>query len=74
MFEMRPLSELVQIAKAGGGMTLDAGMRPVDELVQIARAASEHSARITFKGLKLRPTSELVIIASAGQGAVVFEP
>lgn len=72
-FEQRSTIELVQIATAGGGFRLDAGLRSTLELAQIATAASKAGARVTFAGLNLRSTIELVQIATAGRGSVVFE-
>ena len=72
-FELKPTNELVQIAVAGGGFRLDAGLRSTPELVQIAVAAKSSGARITFAGLSLRPTHELVQIAVAGKGVVILE-
>jgi hypothetical protein len=72
-FELKPTHELVQIAAAGGGFTLKAGLKPTHELVQIAAAARGSGARVTFTGLSLRPTHELVQIAAAGKGVVTLE-
>lgn len=73
MFEARPTLELVQIAAAGGGFSMNAGARPTLELVQIAAAASGKGARIVFRGLGARPTLELIQIAAAGRGNVSFD-
>lgn len=72
-FELKPTHELMQIASAGGGFRLDAGLRPTHELMQIASAAKGSGAKVVFAGLNLRPTHELMQIASAGKGVVFFE-
>lgn len=72
-FELKPTHELIQIAAAGGGFRLDAGLRPTHELVQIAAAAKGSGANIVFAGLKLRPTHELIQISAAGKGVVFLE-
>lgn len=72
-FKLKPTQELLQIASAGGGFRLDAGLRPTQELIQIASAAKGSGARIVFAGLNLRPTHELIEISSAGKGVVFLE-
>lgn len=72
-FELKPTHELIQIAAAGGGFRLDAGLRPTHELIQIAAVAKNSGARITFGGLSLRPTHELIQISAAGKGVVILE-
>jgi hypothetical protein len=71
-FDLRTTPELVQIAAAGGGFRLDAGLRPTPELVQIAAAAASGGGYVTFAGMNLRPTPELVQIAAAGKGHAMF--
>jgi hypothetical protein len=72
-FELKPTHELIQIAAAGGGFRLDAGLRPTHELIQIASAAKNSGAQITFSGLGLRSTHELIQISAAGKGVVILE-
>ncbi len=72
MFETRPIGDVVRIAAAGGGFTMDAGVKQTNDLVRIAAAASSNGARIRFTGLEVRPIDELVRIAAAGGGAVEF--
>lgn len=72
-FNLKTVDELVQLAHAGAGFTLAAGLRPTHDLIAIAHAASHGKARITFTGLALRPLDDLINIAHAGKGAVTFE-
>ena len=72
-FQMRPTNDLIRIASAGGGFTLDADVRPTEDLIRIASAASAAGARVHFRGLSLRPTDDLIRIGSAGRGVVSFE-
>lgn len=72
MFEMFPTQDIVRIAAAGGGFTLEASMRPTNDLVQIAAAAASSGARLTLKGLTMRPHADLIRIAAAGKGTVQF--
>jgi hypothetical protein len=72
-FEMRPTSDLIQIARAGGGFILDAQLRNTSDLIQIAKAASETNARIVLRGMQMRSTADLIAIGRAGNGSIVFE-
>ena len=65
--------ELVLIAAAGGGLTIDAKTRTMNELVRIAAAASNHGSRINILNANSKTTDELVSIAAAGKGCVLFE-
>jgi hypothetical protein len=67
------IDELVRIAVAGGGFTIDAHQVPVDGLVRIAVAASSKGARITIQNAQSLSTDNLVRIAVAGKGAIFFE-
>jgi hypothetical protein len=71
-FELKSTDDLVRIAAAGGGFTLDASLRSTNDLVRIAAAASEKGSQITFVGLKLRSTDDLVRIGAASKGCVVL--
>ena len=65
--------ELVQIAMAGGGMTLSARGMSVFDLQQIATASSNKGARLVIRDPGGMTTPELVQIAMAGKGCVSFE-
>jgi len=73
MFELKRTDELVRIASAGGGFSINAGLRQTSDLITIARAGSIHGAPLVFRGLNLRTTDEIVSIAQAGKGCVSFE-
>jgi hypothetical protein len=73
MFDEYTTNDLIRIAAAGGGFTLDAGSRLTDDLIQIAAAASRNGARIIFYNLGARTTDDIVRIAAAGKGAVSFD-
>lgn len=72
-FAGRSTLDLTGIARAGGGIVLDAAGRSTLDLTGIARAAKEGNAQVTFRGLNGRSTLDLVGIARAGAGHVVFE-
>lgn len=72
MFEMRPIQDVIQIVKAGGGIEMRAAMKPTTDLVLIAAAASASGTTIWLRDLSMRPTADLIQIARAGGGRVVF--
>lgn len=72
MFEAKMTQDLVEIAAAGGGFTLNAGARMSRDLALIAAAAKRGGATVTFKGLGSRMKNDLIAIASAGSGHVIF--
>ncbi len=65
--------DLVKIADAGGGLTLDAGTKSKDELVQIVTAAAMFDAGVTLRNVTALAVDDLVEIAKAGDGCVTFE-
>ena len=72
-FETKTTDDLVRIALAGGGFTIDASKRTTDDLVRVAlAAASKPGTRLTLRSLQSRTTDDLVRIALAGKGAVFF--
>ena len=72
-FELKSTEELVRIAVAGGGFSLNASLRSTTDLVRVANAASGKRARVEFSGMALRSTQDLVRIANAGGGAISFK-
>jgi DNA replication protein len=69
----KSLDELIHIAAAGGGFTIEAGTFPSDDLVRIAAAAAGTGAQIVIHGVTGRSTEDLVRIAGAGRGSVRFD-
>jgi hypothetical protein len=65
------IDDLVQIARNGGGLDLEAGNLSRDQLVHLAQNASE-KATIILHGLNGRPTDELVHIVRNSVGRVIF--
>jgi len=72
-FELRSTDDLIRIAAAGAGFSLNASLRPTADLIRIAAAASLKGSRVTFTELSLRPTDDLIRIGAAGKGCVVLE-
>jgi hypothetical protein len=69
---MRLTNDLVRIAAAGGGFTIDTNGRTTDDLVRIA-AAAKGEAIIVIRNVSHMRTYDLVRIAAAGKGSVVFD-
>lgn len=72
-FEELSVTDLIRIAAAGGGFTLNAKNKPVTNLVRIAAAASTHNSKIIFTQTENLSVSDLIRIAAAGKGCVIFE-
>ena len=73
MAKSRSPSELIKIAAAGGGFTIDAGSVNSTHLVQIAAAASGKGSRVHLRNAGHLSTRDLVMISAAGKGAVSFD-
>lgn len=71
--QTRSVNDLVRIAAAGGGFTLNGSTFAVNDLVRIAAAGSNNQARLVFQNLQHLQTNDLVRIAAAGKGAIHFE-
>jgi len=69
----KTVEELVQIAAAGGGFTIDAKSYSTEELISIAAAASTRGSRINILNASEKTTRDLISIAAAGGGCVIFE-
>lgn len=66
-------NELIRIAFAGGGFTIDASTYTTNELIRIAYAASNLRSGIHILNANKKTTDELVRIAFASKGCVTFE-
>ncbi|MBF5038534.1 hypothetical protein INP77_03400 [Methylophilus sp. 13] len=67
------IDQIVRIAAAGGGMTIDAKGKTVDQVVRIAAAASKHQAKLVIKNTQTYTVDQLVRVAAAGNGSVFFD-
>lgn len=67
------IDQIVRIAAAGGGMTIDANGKTVDQLVRIATAASQHQSSLVIRNSQNYTVDQLVRVATAGKGCVVFD-
>ena len=72
MFEFHSTDNIVRIAAAGGGFTLDGASRSTEELIAIAKAANNGQADIAFRGLAQRDIDDILSIAKAGGGFITF--
>ncbi len=70
---LRSIEELIKIAEAGGGFSMDASRCTTDEVVRVARVAGEHGAELRISRICGKSTEDLVKIAAAGKGHVFFE-
>ena len=70
---LRSIEEMIKIAKAGGGFSLDASRCTTDEVVRVATVAGECGADLRISKICGKSTDDLVKIASAGKGHVFFE-
>ena len=69
---MRTTDHLVRIAKAGGGLIIDASKYTTDHLVRIANAIQPNSQMI-LKNCCDVTIDHLVRIAKAGKGNIIIE-
>lgn len=70
---MKTTNQLIDIARAGGGIRIDASTKTTDQLVDIARAASNKMVHLTLANANAKTTDQLIQIARAGKGCVVFD-
>lgn len=70
---IRPAQELLRIASAGGGFTLDGSRYSADDLVEIVSAVRRNGSRVHITRCLMKSTDDLVRIAAAGKGCVTFE-
>ena len=67
------IDQIVRIAAAGGGLTIDASDNSVDQVVRIAAAASTHQASLVIRHTQNYSVDQLVRIPAAGKGCLVFD-
>jgi len=67
----RSTADLCTIARAGGGLELNAAARSVADLCTIARAMGD-GGRLIIRGTAARSAADLCTIARAGDGKVIF--
>ena len=66
-------TELEEIARAGGGLSLDATQYSTPDLQFIGRAASSYGVTIVLRQAAAKTTADLKAIAQASPGNFVFE-
>jgi hypothetical protein len=67
------VSELLNIVRAGGGVTLNTEELTVDDVLPVVRAAGEAQVQVRLVGALQWRTHDLVQLAQAGKGRVIFE-
>ena len=70
---LRSIDELIKIASAGGGFTMDASRCTTDEVIRVAKVAGETGAELRISRICGKTTDDLVKIARVGKGRVFFE-
>ena len=66
----RPIDDLVQIARSGGGLDIEAANLDRDQLTRLVNTGQK--ATIILRGLSNRSTDELVHISRNSAGNVIF--
>ena len=70
---LRSIDELIKIARAGGGFTMDASLCTTEDVLRVARVAGEFGADLRISRISGKTTDDLVKIATVGKGHVFFE-
>jgi hypothetical protein len=70
--DYRSTEDLMRIAAAGGGFTINGGVRSIEDLMRIAHAGSSKRARITITNMNTKTAEDLMRIAAAGGGCIEF--
>jgi hypothetical protein len=70
---LRSIEELIEIARAGGGFTMDASRCTTEEVMRVAKVAGKYGAEVRISRICGKTTDDLVKIATAGKGHVFFE-
>jgi hypothetical protein len=66
------VSELLNIVRAGAGVTMEAIHFSVDDILPVASACGEAGVPLRVHGAMDWRTKDLIVIAKAGKGQVVF--
>ncbi|MES2468619.1 MAG: hypothetical protein V4675_15045 [Verrucomicrobiota bacterium] len=69
----KSVTDLLSIARAGGGLRLDASVLATTDLISIARALTGVGSRLFIFNTDSKATTDLLSIARAGNDRVVFE-
>ncbi len=66
------MSELLNILRAGAGITMEAAHYTVDDVMPVAREAARVGVTLRVHGAMEWRTADLINIATAGKGNVIF--
>jgi hypothetical protein len=69
----RSTSELKEIVRVGGGISLDASTKSTADLKELARQTKVAGATLTVRNAGIKSTSDLKDIARLAPGRVIFE-
>jgi len=67
------MEQLIQIAAAGGGLTLDASAFTFNQLRDVATAADGGKARLTLKNFANLTAGQLTELAGLAPGLITFD-
>lgn len=70
---LRSIEELIKIAQAGGGFSMNASRCTTDDILRVAEVAGKTGAELRISRICGKTTDELVKIAEVGKGKVFFE-
>ena len=66
------VSEILNIVKAGAGVTMEAIHFTADDVMPVAVACAEQGVRLYVHGAMGWRTADLINIAKAGKGQVIY--
>jgi hypothetical protein len=69
----KTVTELKDIVRLGGGISVDASTKTTTELKDIVRLANSSGATIVIRNADTKTTTELKDIARLAPGKVIFE-
>ena len=69
----RSITDLKEIVRLGGGLSLDAGSRPTADLKELARQTKVSGAKLIIRNAGVKTINDLKDIARQAPGQVIFE-
>ncbi len=70
---MKPTLDLIQLAKLGTNLVIDAGTKPTLDLIQIAGALKNKGAHLTLTNASKKSTLDLIQISGACSGDITLD-
>ena len=66
-------TDLREIARLGGGLSIDATTKPTSDLKDIARLINSSNATLIIRNADVKTTTDLKDIARLASGKIIFE-